>query len=134
MSAAALTLAAALLCPVLAGDNAVGTDAVVVNVPGTAVATGKVVGPTAQPQVGVPVQVQGPVGKSYAFTDKDGVWSLYNLPAGDYSVQPIGTFAVGRGKIVSFTVRDPGIWTSLAGGAQAKTYKAPDIPISKEVD
>jgi|GEM_PF-6462459 hypothetical protein len=51
--------------------------------------TGEVKTPDEQPVVGVPVIVEGPEGKSVLFTDKEGRWTLYNAPAGDYSVQAI---------------------------------------------
>lgn len=130
MLTAALTLAATAGAA-FAGEDRQSTT-VVTKVPGTPVATGKVVGPTDEPQAGVPVQVQGPVGKSYAFTDKDGVWTLYNLPAGDYMVVPVGSLAVNGSKVASFTVRERGLWTFTSNSAT--TYYAPDMPISKEVN
>ena len=44
-------------------------------------AKGKVIGPNNQPQVGVPVTIEGPLGKTVAITDKSGMWSIYKLPA-----------------------------------------------------
>jgi len=57
---------------------------------GPAAAKGKVVGLSNEPQAGVPVQIKGPLGQTVAITDKNGTWSLYNLPAGDYKAQMIG--------------------------------------------
>ncbi|MBO3760806.1 carboxypeptidase-like regulatory domain-containing protein [Ciceribacter sp. L1K22] len=51
--------------------------------------TGEVKTPTAEPLAGVPVIIEGPEGKSVLFTDKEGRWTLYNAPAGDYSVQAV---------------------------------------------
>jgi hypothetical protein len=95
---------------------------------GTLAARGKVVGPAQKPQPGVPVQVEGPLGKTVVFTDNAGEWSLYNLPAGRYVVKPIqGATADDP---VEFTVRDRsalGKWFSDSKNAQA--YAAPDIKV-----
>ena len=56
-------------------------------------ATGKVIGPDSKPQPGVPVEVTGPQGKTTAFTDQNGQWSLYNLAPGDYKVKPVAPTA-----------------------------------------
>ena len=47
-------------------------------------AIGKVIGPDSKPQPGVPLEVTGPEGKTTAFTDQNGQWSLYNLTPGLY--------------------------------------------------
>ncbi|CAN5527552.1 hypothetical protein BH11PSE4_BH11PSE4_12010 [soil metagenome] len=74
---------------------------------GASAATGKVIGPNSEPQVGVPVVVQGPAGTTQAFTDAKGNWSLYNLQPGDYQVKP----AVGANSnaSVSFSVKERGL-------------------------
>jgi hypothetical protein len=51
-------------------------------------ATGKVVGPDSKPPAGVPIQVTGPEGKTTAFADQNGNWSLYNLVPGTYQIKP----------------------------------------------
>ena len=52
-------------------------------------ATGIVVDASKKPLSGVPVQVTGPKGTTFVFTDESGEWSLYNLPAGSYKAQVI---------------------------------------------
>lgn len=52
-------------------------------------ATGTVVNASKVPLSGVPVQVTGPKGTTFVFTDESGKWSLYNLPAGTYQAQAI---------------------------------------------
>jgi hypothetical protein len=52
------------------------------------VATGKVVEPDLKPAAGVPLQIVGPKGTTFAFTDENGNWSLYNLEPGAYQVKP----------------------------------------------
>jgi hypothetical protein len=81
----------------------------------TPAATGKVVGPESQPQAGVPVVIEGPMGKTHAFTDAKGDWSLYNLEPGEYNVKA----ATGRaaGEAVQFTVKDRGVFGKLFGSA-----------------
>lgn len=56
---------------------------------GTA-ATGKIVGPSNNPEPGAPVQIIGLPGQTTAITDNKGSWSLYNLPPGSYKVKVIG--------------------------------------------
>jgi Carboxypeptidase regulatory-like domain len=98
---------------------------------GSLTATGKVIGPTAQPQAGVPVTVQGPSGKTYAITDDKGAWSLYNLPAGKYEVQPFDAYKSNSNSSVTFTVKEKGLldkWLSSEDAA----YVAPEMKISRD--
>ena len=81
--------------------------------PGVAAATGVVVGPSAEPQVGVPVVVQGPKGVTQAFTDAKGSWRLYNLPPGEYKVKPATNAATDAS--VSFTVKEQGVFDRMFG-------------------
>lgn len=91
------------------------------------VATGKVVGPTGQPAAGVPLQVQGPQGKTVVFTDAKGQWSLYNLPAGTYRVAPLAKPTV-TGQPIEFSVKDKGVVDKLFGG-EDKAYSASEIKL-----
>jgi hypothetical protein len=51
-------------------------------------ATGQVVGPNGQPEPGVALRVEGQ--KSVVvLTDNNGYWALYNLPVGQYTIQPV---------------------------------------------
>jgi hypothetical protein len=89
-------------------------------------ASGKVVGPTAEPQAGVPVVVEGPTGKTHAFTDADGNWSLYNLSPGTYKVKP----AVDDGQLVDFTVKNKGMFSKIFGSDSSAVYTS-DIKLNK---
>jgi hypothetical protein len=84
-------------------------------------ATGKVVGSSNQPIAGVPVQVVGPQGKTVIFTDAQGKWSLYNLPAGTYHVEAANAASTP----VEFSVKSAGVF----GGQNS--YVASDIKINK---
>lgn len=68
-------------------------------------AMGKVVDPAGQPKKGVPVKIEGPLGKTFVFTDNKGVWSLYNLPSGDYQIQMVGPMATDDASL-AFTVKE----------------------------
>ena len=78
-------------------------------------ATGKVVGPQSQPQAGVPVIIEGPMGKTHAFTDSKGDWSLYNLEPGEYHVKPAITSSTDSGEPVTFTVKERGVFGKIFG-------------------
>jgi hypothetical protein len=78
-------------------------------------ATGAVVGPGSQPQAGVPVIVEGPMGKTHAFTDSKGNWSLYNLEPGEYHVKAaMGSVAEPSDPVV-FTVKERGVFGKIFG-------------------
>lgn len=85
-------------------------------------ATGKVIGPDAAPQVGVPVIVSGPAGVTHAFTDAKGNWSVYNLAPGDYQVKP-ALKAAGEAS-VNFSVKDRGLIGRLLGSETDITTSA----------
>ncbi|CDZ73444.1 Hypothetical protein NGAL_HAMBI2610_50760 [Neorhizobium galegae bv. orientalis] len=51
--------------------------------------SGEVKTPDHQPASGIPVIVKSPMGSSVVFTDENGRWTLYNAPAGNYSVTTI---------------------------------------------
>lgn len=87
--------------------------------------TGKVVGPSGTPVAGAPLQVQGPQGKTVVFTDANGQWSLYNLPAGNYSVTPVTTAAVSN-RPVEFAIKNKGVIDKLLGNVD-NTLPAADI-------
>jgi hypothetical protein len=80
-------------------------------------ATGKVVGPESQPQPGVPVIVEGPNGKTHAFTDAKGDWSLYNLEPGQYQVRAAINPPGVANDAVEFTVKDRGVFGRIFGSA-----------------
>jgi hypothetical protein len=88
-------------------------------------ATGKVVGSNNQPLAGVPVQVQGPQGKTVIFTDALGKWSLYNLPDGAYHIEAANAASTP----VEFSVKNTGVVDKLFGGQNH--YIASDIKINK---
>jgi len=89
---------------------------------GGAAATGIVVGPNGQPEVGVPLKVEGPQGKTLAVTDEKGKWSLYNLAPGSYKVEIVGK---GRRSTTNFDVK-PTPWYSKDSPA---VYRAPEIKL-----
>jgi hypothetical protein len=78
-------------------------------------ATGKVVGPGSQPQAGVPVIVEGPMGKTHAFTDSKGDWSLYNLEPGEYHVKAAMGSVADPSNPVVFTVKERGVFGKIFG-------------------
>jgi uncharacterized protein (DUF2141 family) len=87
-------------------------------------AKGKVIGPTDQPQAGVPVTIEGPLGKTVAITDKSGTWSIYKLPAGEYKVKAFSDNSAP----VTFTVKETPFWNKVMGGKDAAVY-SPDIKV-----
>jgi hypothetical protein len=93
-------------------------------------AKGKVVGPSLQPQAGVPVQVEGPQGKALVFTDKDGDWALYNLPAGRYQVKTVKGFA-NEDQTIAFTVPEKSFAGKWFSNNQA-AYVAPSMTVKKD--
>lgn len=68
-------------------------------------ATGKIVGPDSKPQAGVPLEVTGPEGRTTAFTDQNGQWSLYNLRQGNYRVKPLGGSTAPGQATANFTIK-----------------------------
>jgi hypothetical protein len=112
-------------------------------------AIGKVMGPTSKPQPGVPLEITGPPGKIYVFTDERGEWHVYNLPAGKYNFKPVG---IGNWSIIdeahrtaaggldnhtdktiagaSFTVDAPGVLQRVFGGGEG-TKVAADIKLQE---
>lgn len=93
--------------------------------------TGKVIGPGDQPQAGVPVQVEGPLGKTHVFTDANGNWSLYNVPPGTYVVRPLGNTPATQGQATDFTVKETGFFEKLTGGDKKVLY-APEMKLDKQ--
>jgi expansin (peptidoglycan-binding protein) len=92
------------------------------------VAIGKVVGPGGAPVAGAPLQVQGPQGKTVVYTDAKGQWSLYNLPAGTYSVAPLNKTAPSD-QPVQFSIKDKGVIDKLFGNADT-TFFASEIKLN----
>jgi len=89
-------------------------------------ASGKVVGPSFEPQAGVPVVVEGPTGKTHAFTDANGNWSLYNLSPGNYKVSP----AVDDSQRIDFTVKNKGVFGKMFGSDPSAVYTS-DIKLNR---
>jgi hypothetical protein len=97
------------------------------------IATGKVVGPNLKPERGVPVQVLGPEGKTFAVTDENGSWSLYNLAPGTYEVKAAPGWTTSTGQQpISFTVKQSGFWEGLFGKKSDKTFFATDMKVDKD--
>jgi hypothetical protein len=94
-------------------------------------ATGKVVGPEARPQAGVPIIIEGPRGKTHAFTDAKGDWSLYNLEPGEYEVKPAVSSAAVSDEPVTFTVKERGVFGRMFGGESA-AVATPAIKLNKD--
>jgi len=94
-----------------------------------AFAKGKVVGQSNEPQAGVPVQIEGPLGQTVAITDKSGTWSLYNLVPGNYKVQMLGNQKSKVPDPVDFTVKDTSFWARLSGANQMVVW-TPEIRIN----
>lgn len=95
---------------------------------GVTSAKGIVVGPNNTPQAGVPVQIVGPPGQTVAITDKEGKWSVYNLPAGDYKVKMIGPTNSSTTKQVGFSVKEPSFFDKWLGGTSG-TVTSPAIEV-----
>jgi hypothetical protein len=89
-------------------------------------ATGKVIGPDSKPQPGVPVEVTGPQGKTTAFTDQNGQWSLYNLEPGDYKVKPVAPMAPDQKTSVDFKISGKG-WLDKS----TDTYNAGELKLGR---
>lgn len=113
--------------PTAAAQNS-AAPAASTSVPAPA-ATGKVVGPQSQPQAGVPVIVQGPMGKTHVFTDSKGNWSLYNLEPGEYHVT--AGMAADPGDPVSFTVKQRGVFSKIFG-SEPPSVTTSAIKLNKE--
>lgn len=90
-------------------------------------ATGAVVGANSQPLPGVPVQVEGPLGRTFAVTDSTGTWALYNLPPGKYVVQPLAGVVGNDFAAQSFKVEKRGYLQFLQSAPVA--VKVPEIKI-----
>lgn len=87
---------------------------------------------TEAPVVGFPLKVEGPEGVSVVYTDDEGKWTLYNLPAGNYSVEPLtGVDENSATKAAEFSVKKTGFFERLVG-SQAKSIVASDIQLSTE--
>lgn len=93
-----------------------------------AAAQGTVVGPGDKPQAGVPVQIVGPPGQTVAITDKNGTWSVYNLPAGSYKVKTLGWEKATDTQPVTFSVKEKSFWSKITG-AVTDVIKSPDIKV-----
>lgn len=92
-------------------------------------ATGKVVDPAGQPQKGVPVKIEGPLGKTFVFTDSKGVWSLYNLPSGDYRIQMVGPKATDDASL-AFTVKEK-TWMEILRQQPPKKSVLPNVELGR---
>lgn len=100
---------------------------------GSTAAKGTVVDPSDKPQAGVPVQIVGPPGQTVAITDKNGTWSVYNLPPGDYKVKALNAENPNSGKMVTFSVKEQSFWSKLTGSAK-DTVKSPQIKLDAAVN
>ena len=83
MSDAARLFLAAVAFAAMAGGASV-------SLAGDPSATGQIVNAAGQPAAGVPLKVIGPIGEATVFTDGNGIWTLYELPAGNYQIIPFG--------------------------------------------
>jgi hypothetical protein len=93
-----------------------------------AAAQGIVVGPGDKPQAGVPVQIIGPPGQTVAITDKNGTWSVYNLPAGNYKVKPLSGEQTTATQPVTFSVKEKTFFEKITGSVK-DVIKSPDIKV-----
>ena len=93
-------------------------------------ATGKVIGPESKPQAGIPIEVTGPEGKTTAFTDANGNWSLFNLAPGTYQVRPAVGSTTSQSPI-EFTVTGKGVFGGLFGTTQSNTFRAEEMKLDK---
>ena len=93
---------------------------------GTLSATGKIIGPEQHPEPGVPVEVKGSWDKTFAVTDQNGRWSVYNLPAGKYDVAPTDAYKAPDSHGSTFTVEETSKWQNLFGGAQQRPVEIPE--------
>lgn len=99
---------------------------------GDAAVKGTVVGPSNMPQAGIPVQIVGPPGKTVAITDKNGNWSVYNLPAGDYKVQALGADKTSNANQVTFSVKETPFWRKFTGSA-TEIVNSPQIKLEENL-
>jgi Carboxypeptidase regulatory-like domain len=121
------------ICSLVAASTVIASAQQLTTKPATSgamSATGTVVGPTSQPEPGIPVELTGPFGKTFAVTDQNGRWTVYNLPAGQYNVQAAGSYKASESH-TSFTVKDQGVWQKWFGGVK-NTIETPQIRASKQ--
>ncbi|MCY0095072.1 hypothetical protein [Hoeflea ulvae] len=84
------------------------------------------------PAVGFPLKVQGPEGVSVVYTDDEGKWSLYNLPAGQYSVKPIAELNEHSSTTVAeFSVKEASFFDRFIG-SETRPVIASDIQLSTD--
>jgi hypothetical protein len=130
MIRASVYLAVIVLSPAFANaQTPPSTGAPPQTTSGVAAAKGKVISSSNEPQAGVPVQIQGPLGQTVAITDKTGTWSLYNLPAGNYKVKMLGAQQTQASTPVDFTVKEASFWDRITGGAQKNVVWTPEIQV-----
>lgn len=115
-------IAAALAIPFVVSARAEGPPPVQ-NTPSVKSVQGTVVGPSNEPQAGVPVQIEGPPGKTIAVTDNNGTWTLYNLPAGQYQVKAIDAQQTAP---VTFSVKEKSFWERVLGSSK-NVVSSPEI-------
>jgi hypothetical protein len=131
LHSAVLMVAISLVVPARAEDQPSGKTGFLKNEGTTQpVATGKVVDPNSKPATGVPMQVVGPKGKTFAFTDENGYWSLYNLAPGTYQVKP-GWASTDTQQTINFTVQQPTLLEGLFGAKDNKTFYATEMKLDK---
>ena len=98
-------------------------------------AVGTVIDPFQKPLPGVPVEVTGPTGTTFVFTDETGKWSLYNLPPGDYQAKPMAAdrassanFSVHRKKLSAMFSGEPVVFDAPVVAPQIAVYGPPSVP------
>ncbi len=77
-------------------------------------AVGQVVGSSSKGESGVPVEIAGPKGKTYALTDENGKWYVYDLPAGTYTARPVVGQKAKQNQ-ASFTIEETGTFQKWFG-------------------
>jgi Carboxypeptidase regulatory-like domain len=120
------TVAAAIFVLGIASVGADAQSSTATNSEPPASATGTVIGPDSKPQPGVPVQVNGPNGRTTVFTDANGKWSLYNLAPGTYQVQPGPGVTMTNQAPMNFTIDKSGLFGSTP------TYNTSVMKLDKE--
>lgn len=93
--------------------------------------TGRIVGPSATPQPGVPLGIEGPSGKTHVFTDEKGYWSLYNLPPGGYKLTIPKSLEPKKDQL-KFTIQKRSFIDTLTGTKQ-KPISTPSIELGRGI-
>jgi hypothetical protein len=96
--------------------------------------SGRVATDTNDPLASVPVIISGPSGDAVVFTDEKGAWTIYDAPAGSYSIKNVlgadlksdgGNYLGKPSNPVTFEVKNRSILETILGAE--KLQEAPPL-------